>query len=70
MTTPFNFACRLRFISLGLLSVALLTACGGGNDNTPGAVPGINSNTTDSSLGSNTAGSAAPAGPSAASTGK
>lgn len=44
-----TFPCSLRALSLSLLTVAVLTACGGGSDNSPGAVPGINSQTPGSS---------------------
>lgn len=40
-----TFPCNLRILSLSLLTVAVLTACGGGSDNSPGAVPGMNSQT-------------------------
>jgi hypothetical protein len=44
-----TFPCSLCALSLSLLTVAVLTACGGGSDNSPGAVPGINSQTPGSS---------------------
>ncbi|WP_313707064.1 Ig-like domain-containing protein [Massilia sp.] len=43
MSTPSTFPCGLRVLALSLLTVAVLTACGGGSDNSPGAVPGLNS---------------------------
>jgi hypothetical protein len=50
------FPCALRTASLSLLTIAILSACGGGANNTPGAVPGINSATPSGSTdGGNTA---------------
>jgi hypothetical protein len=49
MSKLFTFSCSLRALPLSLLTVAALTACGGGSDNSPGAVPGINSQTPESS---------------------
>ena len=49
MLTLLTFPRGLRTLPLSLLTLAVLTACGGGGDNAPGAVPGINSQTTGSS---------------------
>lgn len=49
------FPCALRTASLSLLTIAILSACGGGGNNTPGAVPGINSATSSGSADGNTA---------------
>lgn len=46
-----TFRRTLRPLSLSLLTIAVLSACGGGGDNSPGAVPGINSQTPDTSTG-------------------
>lgn len=46
-----TFRRTLRPLSLSLLTIAVLSACGGGGDNSPGAVPGINSQTPDASTG-------------------
>ncbi len=49
MLKLFTFPCGLRALPLSLLTLAILSACGGGGDNSPGAVPGINSQTPISS---------------------
>ena len=55
MSTPSTFPCGLRALALSLLTVAVLTACGGGSDNSPGAVPGLNSQIPGSGNGGATA---------------